>query len=357
MIKGVHPFQNMTKKGKRGHLLFCFMPQLLFVMLAVGVYGGGGWLLISLSFFFIVMPLLDLLTDWQSDFHFEKSDFSPVETSLLQWNTRLYALFYMGSVIWLAISIQRFTTLEAGLLIAYSSLLGGIAFAASHELLHAKEKIDQILQRITTSFLFYPHYKLIHIRSHHVHAGTEHDENTAWLNENIYAYIFRTIPGSMIRSWQMEASRSASTGIFQNKMFSYAVGQVVLLPALYLLSGPWGLAFYVAHLIGAHIILESVNYIQHYGLLREQRDGKYEKTSAEHSWDTYHFFSSYMTFRVGHHACHHIAVKPYYLLDAEPQSPKLPMGFFWAIPILFLPPWWRRVINPRFKETAQPAPV
>jgi len=302
--------------------------------------------------------LLDLVTGWQDNLPFNQDNFSPFEISLLHWNTRLYALLYMGSVIALAMSLDRFSVTEISLFISALSLTGGICFAAAHELLHAKEKIDQILQRITTSFLFYPHYKLIHIRSHHVHAGTDHDENTAWLNESIYAYIFRTIPGSMIRSWQMEARRPDASGkpagVLGNKMLSYALGQIVLLVALYLLSGPTGLLFYFAQVIGSHVVLESVNYIQHYGLLRKKHDGEYEKTGAEHSWDTYHFFSSYVTFRVGHHSYHHLAVKPYYLLCTEPEAPKLPTGYFWAIAVVFLPPWWRRVANPRLKAVSHP---
>jgi alkane 1-monooxygenase len=346
--------ESAAMSGKYRHIVVCFLPQLLFLLLAWGVFGGGYWLLLPILFLLVVVPLLDLITGWQDNVHFDRNDFSPAEISLFHWNTRLYALFYMGAVTFLAMSIHRFNATETGLLIVSSSLLGGIGFGAAHELLHAKEKIDQVLQRITTSFLFYPHYKLIHIRSHHLHAGTTHDENTAWLNESIYAYIFRTIPGSMIRSWKLEArrvngERSVGAGIFQNKMFSYAVGQLGLLLALYLLSGLGGLLFYLAHVIGAHIVLESVNYIQHYGLLRKQDEGEYEKTRAEHSWDTYHFFSSYVTFRVGHHSYHHLAVKPYYLLATEPQAPKLPVGYFWAIAMVFLPPWWRRVINPRLK--------
>lgn len=345
--------------GKYRHIAFCFLPQMLFVLTAAGIFGRGWWFLLPILFLNVVVPLLDLFTGWQDDVRFEKSDFSRFELSLLHWNTRLYALFYMGTVIYFAMTIQRYTALETGLIIAASSLLGGIGFGSAHELLHAKEDIDQILQRITTSFLFYPHYKLIHIRSHHVHAGTTEDENTAWLNESIYAYIYRTIPGSMIRSWNLEArrfaggDRSAGLDIVQNKMFTYAVGQVALLLVMYLLSGVWGLLFYLAHIVGAHVVLESVNYIQHYGLMRKQQDGEYEKTGAEHTWDTYHFFSSYVTFRVGHHSYHHLAVKPYYLLATEPQAPKLPVGYFWSIAMVLLPPWWRRVINPRLKVISQ----
>lgn len=338
--------------GKRRHILFCFLPLVAFLMLGVGLYAGGYWLLLPIVFFMVAIPGLDLVTGWQDTARFEKSDFSSAELFLLHWNTRLYALFYMASVLYIVSTLPRFNALETGLLIGSLGLIGGIGFGAAHELLHCKEKLDFAIQRITTTFLFYPHYRLIHIRSHHLHAGTDHDENTAWLNESIYAYIIRTIPGSMIRSWKLEVRRAGGghttlAGVLKNQMTIYALGQLALLAFLFWLGGLPGLLFYIAHIVVAHIVLESVNYIQHYGLMREKHDGEYEKTGAEHSWDTYHFFSSYVTFRVGHHSYHHIAVQPYYLLESEPEAPKLPMGYFWAIPIVFLPPVWRRMINPK----------
>jgi|SRR5581483_1897702 len=339
--------------GKRQHIAFCFLPLMVFPLLGLGIYGRGAWLLLPVFFLLVALPFLDLFTGWQDDVHFEPGDFSRVEIVLLNWNARIYALLYIGSITWLVLHIRRFTAAETGLLIWDMSLVAGICFAAAHELLHAKERIDQILQRITTSILFYPHYKLIHIRSHHVHVGTEHDENTAWFNEGIYTYLLRTVPGSMLRCWQMEArpggQRSVAADMFRNKMIFYAVGQLGLLLFLYWLSGLWGLLFYLAHIAGAHIVLESVNYIQHYGLLRERHEGGYEKPGAEHSWDTYHFFSSYATFRVGHHSYHHLAVQPYYLLGTEPKAPTLPVGYLWSIAMVLLPPWWRRVMNPKLK--------
>ncbi len=344
--------ESQTKPSLNRHVMFCFLPHALFVLLALGIWGGGWWLMLPIIFLQVALPMLDWLTGWQDDGQYEKADFSALQVSLLQWNTRLYAVFYMASIVWLAMSLDRFNAMEIGILLGCASLLGGIGFGAAHELLHGKEDLDQITQRLLTTFLFYPHYKLIHIRSHHVHAGTDHDENTAWLNESIYSYIFRTIPGSMIRCWKMEAKRCSGAGLLKNKMFIYALGQAALLLGLYLVSGLNGTLFYLAHVLGAHIVLESVNYIQHYGLMRQKTDGEYEKTGAEHSWDTYHFFSSYITFRVGHHSYHHIAVKPYYLLATEPQAPKLPVGYFWAIAMVLLPPWWRNVIHPKLNAPA-----
>jgi alkane 1-monooxygenase len=350
----VHP---PPTKGRFQHIAFCFMPQFPFVLLGLGVYLGGYWLLLPALFLVLLVPLMDMITGWQDSGHFQKANFSRSQLFLLHWNTRLYAIFYVAAVLWLAKSLNRFSGAETGFLVFSLSLIGGVCFAAAHELLDAKEKLDQLLQRLTTAFLFYPHYKLIHIQSHHSHASTTHDKNTAWLDESIYSYLLRTVPESMLRCWQIEAARflnrqSFWARIFHNQMSTYALGQIALLAGLYLWPGWAGLLFYLSQVIGAHLVLESVNYIQHYGLMRKEHEGQYEKTGAEHSWDTYHYFSSYATFRVGHHSYHHIAVKPYYLLSTEAAAPKLPVGYFWAIPMVFIPQWWRRVINPKLEPAA-----
>jgi len=334
------------------------MPLFLFVPLALGVCLRGWWLWLPIVFLQVVVPLLDWLTGWKDETNFEKKDFSAFEIFLLRWNTRLYVIGYMTAVVSVAINLDRFSLLETGLLVASCSLLGGICFAAAHELLHSQAKIDQFLQQVTTIFLFYPHYKVIHVRSHHLNVGTAEDENTAWFNESVYAYFYRTIPGSAARSWHLEARRYAAVGqssipkIIRNKMFKYVFSQLALLVLLYLIAGPVGLLFYWAQILGTHIVLESVNYIQHYGLMREEHDGKYEKVAAEHSWDTYHFFSNYVTFRVGHHSYHHLAVEPYYLLGVEPEALQLPAGYFWCIPIVLLPPWWRHVTYPKLRPAS-----
>ncbi|SKA95105.1 alkane 1-monooxygenase [Prosthecobacter debontii] len=350
--------------GAWPHVLACLMPLTLFIPAALGIAYGGLWMALTPACMLLGVPLLDTLTGWQDSGHFRKEDFQPFQVALLRWNTRLYALLYMATVLWALWHLKTYTPLEIGLMLATSSLLGSIAFAAAHELLHCKDGLDQAIQRVLTSFLFYPHYKLIHIRSHHIHAGTEHDENTAWLNESIYSYLARTIPGSAVRSWQLEArllrSKGAASGpahILRNQMTVYAIGQVALLLALILLTGPMGLLFYLGHIVGAHVMLECVNYIQHYGLLRQKRNGEYEKTGPEHSWDSYHYFSSYLTFRVGHHSHHHIAVQPYYLLETEPQAPKLPVGYFWTITMVLLPPWWKHVANRRLGVNDTPTPA
>jgi alkane 1-monooxygenase len=316
---------------------WCLLPQFLFVLWGVGAWGGQWWTALPVVFLLLVVPALDWLTGWQDDGRFERSDLGAFERALLRWNVRLYALLQMVTIITLMLSFDRWNAIEIGFLLGSASLMSAVGFAAAHELLHAPSRIDRTLQAIFTSFLFYPHYKLIHVYSHHVHVSTELDENTAWRGEGIYHYLWRTVPGSMRRCWALEWKR----------MLIYLVSQALVLAGAFLLAGVPGLLFYVAHLVGAHVLLESVNYIQHYGLLRAPaaEAAKFERTGPQHSWDTYHWFSSYVTFRTGHHANHHVSAGPYYLLAPEIAAPKLPVGYFWAIPLVLLPPWWRSTIR------------
>src|SRR5580704_10710465 len=92
--------------GKFRHLMFCFMPLLLFVLLGLGIYERGYWLLLPTVFLLGVVPFLDLITGWQDDREYEKTDFSRFELALLHWNTRFYAIFYIASVVYFAMTIR-----------------------------------------------------------------------------------------------------------------------------------------------------------------------------------------------------------------------------------------------------------
>src|SRR2546421_4251833 len=110
--------KTVAKSGKFSHLAFCSLPLLVFVLLALGLLGRGYWILLPILFLQVAAPLLDLLTGCQDDVQYEKNDFSSAQTSLLHWNPRLYALLYMGSVVYVAMSLDRFTPIETGLLVA-----------------------------------------------------------------------------------------------------------------------------------------------------------------------------------------------------------------------------------------------
>src|SRR5262245_25089528 len=96
------PSKKSPKPGKFTHFIFCFLPLFLFVLLGLGLYLRGYWMTLPLGFLLVIVPLLDTITGWQSDGDFEKEDFSLFQTFLLSWNTRLYVLLYMASLIYIA---------------------------------------------------------------------------------------------------------------------------------------------------------------------------------------------------------------------------------------------------------------
>jgi len=56
--------ESQSKPSLSRHVLFCLLPHSLFVMLALGVWGGGWWLLLPIVFLQVALPMLDCLSGW-----------------------------------------------------------------------------------------------------------------------------------------------------------------------------------------------------------------------------------------------------------------------------------------------------
>lgn len=58
--------------------------------------------------------------------------------------------------------------------------------------------------------------------------------------------------------------------------------------------------------LGGVIVLEVINYIEHYGLRRKRLpDGTYEKVTIRHSWNAPHRFTNYLLYKLQRHSDHH----------------------------------------------------
>lgn len=113
----------------------------------------------------------------------------------------------------------------------------------------------------------------------------------------------------------------------------------VLMLAIYSVFGLLPLFVHTLIVAGAIIYLETINYIEHYGLLRNQLpDGSYEKTTILHSWNAPHRFSNYLLFKLQRHSDHHEnASKPYQTLVSMQESPFLPHGYNLMVLMAFFP--------------------
>jgi alkane 1-monooxygenase len=99
-------------------------------------------------------------------------------------------------------------------------------------------------------------------------------------------------------------------------------------------------------------LLEAVNYLEHYGMLR-QRVGapgreRYERVDPTHSWNSNNIATNVLLYHLQRHSDHHAKpTRRYQALRDYEESPALPTGYAGMI-LLSLVPWaWRRVMDPR----------
>jgi alkane 1-monooxygenase len=110
--------------------------------------------------------------------------------------------------------------------------------------------------------------------------------------------------------------------------------------------------FYFAQSIIAFSLLELVNYIEHYGIVRKQdSSGNYERVNPLHSWNASHLISNFFLFQLQRHSDHHAnAIKRYQVLNHYAESPQLPFGYPTMILMALVPPLWFARMNPLLNE-------
>ena len=100
------------------------------------------------------------------------------------------------------------------------------------------------------------------------------------------------------------------------------------------------------------LLLETINYIEHYGLIRQLNDnGRYERVDVIHSWNSNHIIGRIVLYELTRHSDHHFkASKKYQILENKKESPQLPFGYPTSILLSLVPPLWFWIMNSRIPE-------
>ena len=100
------------------------------------------------------------------------------------------------------------------------------------------------------------------------------------------------------------------------------------------------------------LLLETVNYIEHYGLQRKiNSNGKYERVQPYHSWNSNHPIGRIMLFELSRHSDHHYnSYRKYQVLKNHNNSPEMPTGYPGMMILSLIPPLWFFVMNKRIKK-------
>ena len=121
-----------------------------------------------------------------------------------------------------------------------------------------------------------------------------------------------------------------------------------LFVALLAAFGPLVLLLLVPQAILGFGLLEAVNYLEHYGLVRRRTPaGRYEKVDARHSWNSDRVVTNLFLFQLQRHSDHHAhPLRRYQALRTFDESPRLPHGYATMILIALIPGLWRRIMDP-----------
>jgi alkane 1-monooxygenase len=304
---------------------------------------------------FAIFPLLDLLigTDARNP---PDSVIKWLEADrYYRWCTYAFIpLQYAGLVFacWLW-SSGKLSTLDAVGLTLTVGVVSGIAINTAHELGHKRASAERWLSRVALAQSAYGHFFIEHNRGHHVRVATPEDPASARLGESFWAFLPRTVVGSLRSAWGLERTRLARAGrspwTLRNDVLGAWAMTVALFAALVAAFGPVVLPYLLLQAVLGFSLLEVVNYLEHYGLLRGRReDGRYERTRPEHSWNSNNVASNVLLYHLQRHSDHHAnPVRRYQALRHVEEAPQLPTGYAGMILIAAVPPLWRRVMDRR----------
>lgn len=243
-----------------------------------------------------------------------------------------------------------------GRVIGMGLLCGAFGINVAHELGHRNKPFEQFLAKSLLLTSLYMHFFIEHNKGHHKHVATPKDPSTASYQQNLYMFWIQTFVGTQREAWKIaiqEAQKKNSRWPWLfNEMALFQGIQIALLTILFLNFGLPIMCFFIASaLIGAGL-LETVNYIEHYGLTRKQvNEHLYERVQPAHSWNSNHLLGRLMLFELSRHSDHHyLASRKYQVLRHFDDAPQMPTGYPGMIILALFPPLWFRVMHQQMRK-------
>ncbi len=238
-------------------------------------------------------------------------------------------------------------------LAATLGFVSGIGINAAHELGHRVERSERWLAKIALAQSGYGHFFVEHNRGHHVRVATPEDPASGRLGESLWEFLPRSVSGSFRSALVLERERLARKGkgwwSVHNHILQAWSMTLVLFGALVAAFGYQVLPWLLLQAVIGIGLLETVNYVEHYGLLRARRpNGTYARCSPRDSWNSDHLVTNIFLFHLQRHSDHHANPgRRYQTLRSSDQAPQLPAGYAAMIVIAAIPPLWRRVMDGR----------
>ena len=321
-------------------------------------HGVGVWLPLVYAWF--IIPLLELFIKPDA------SNLSEAEEELAKRN-RLYDFmlylivplqyFALGLFLYNITSTTQPWFDTVGKTMVMGLLCGTFGINVGHELGHRTARGEQLLAKLLLLTSLYMLFFIEHNKGHHKRVATPEDPSSARYGEALYLFFFRSIVFSYRSAWKIAARDAEKKGhrafSLHNEMLRFHLVQAAFVAAIFFLFGGLTALLFLVAAVQGILLLETVNYIEHYGLQRRQiAEGKYERALPVHSWNSNHVIGRVMLFELSRHSDHHyLASRKYQVLRHHEDSPQMPTGYPGMMLLATVPPLWFSVMNRRVKAT------
>jgi alkane 1-monooxygenase len=346
------------RDGKRYlWLLGTIVPLFLFLGWGlVNAIGSRVFWWIGPMFVYVFIPLLDLLIGDDASNAPDDVVAWLEQDRYYRWITYLFLplqflSFFVG--FWLLATHGGLAIVDKIGIATTVGMLNGIAINTAHELGHKKEHHERWFARIALAPCGYGHFFIEHNRGHHVRVATADDPASSRLGETFWGFWPRTVVGSVRNGWRLERNRLRRMGrrswSLRNDVLNAWAMTVVLWAVVVALFGFGMLPYLLLQAVLAFSLLEAVNYLEHYGLLRQALpNGRFERVTPRHSWNNNHLTTNLFLYHLQRHSDHHAnPTRRYQALRHFDDSPQLPAGYAAMIVLAYFPPLWRRVMDKR----------
>jgi alkane 1-monooxygenase len=306
-------------------------------------------------FIFGLVPLVDLVVGIDPNNPPDEVLERLEEDRFYRWITYAFIPLQYVAVIWTAwmISQPQHDVLDRLGMAISLGIVVGIGINTAHELGHKKEKHERWLSRVALAPTAYGHFYIEHNRGHHVRVATPEDPASSRMGETVWGFLPRTVIGSWKSAWRLErkrfARRDQNHWTIKNDIINAYAMTLALWGGLVIAFG-WQVLPYllVAAAVGVWE-LESVNYLEHYGMKRARLEsGRYERVNPSHSWNSNNIGTNVLLYHLQRHSDHHAnPTRRYQALRDFPEAPVLPTGYAGMIVLTWVPAVWRRVMDRR----------
>ncbi len=345
----------MIKPRDLKYLIAYIIPASTF--LAIQLSGVFSYLTVFIAF--VLVPVFELF------FGVETTNLSDKEisekTNSVFFDVLLYLniFFVYGMIIYCASSVatHEYTFFELlGLILSMGIMFGSNGINVAHELGHKSGFLPQTAAKLLLLPNLYMHFIIEHNWGHHLKVATLEDPATARFNEPIFSFWPRSVFGGFISAWNIEMNFIRKSGkkiwSVHNNIIRFVLYQLFYILCISLIFSPFAAVVLIASAFVGILLLESINYIEHYGLIRKRLPGgRYTPVEPIHSWNSDHEVGRVLLYELTRHSDHHYkASKKYQLLNHYDESPQLPFGYPTSILIALCPPLWFKLMNPKVEQ-------